>query len=148
MATLVSLQKQLKRFTLSKISREVLRIVKANEDVLIDANLQQLMEGEDSKGNKIDPPYASANYAEFKLTLNPAGVVDLNLTGAFHGGWRMLAGRWPVTFTSTDKKTSELKGKYGSEIFGVQQNNLGEINQKNILPDVQAYYKRDIFNLR
>lgn len=147
MATLGQLQKRLLRASPSKVSKDVLKIVRKEEDVLIDANLDQLMRGEDSEGNKIDPPYASAHYANFKLTLNPAGVVDLKLTGSFHNKWRMNANNWPIYFTSTDEKEPELTEKYGSDIYGVQQESLGEINQKNILPEVQRYYKREIFGL-
>lgn len=149
MGVLRDWQKHLRKLTPKKIERDVLKILKSEEALIVDANTEQLMRGEDSEGNVIDPPYASKHYAELKLFLNPAGVVDLNLTGAFHAKFRLVVSKgWPAYLYSTDKKAPELKEKYGKDIYGVQQESLDDIVDSSILPKVQAYYQREVFTVR
>jgi hypothetical protein len=149
MGKLIEWERKLRRVKEPRLEKDILKILKSEEAALVDANTDQLMRGEDSEGNEIDPPYRSRNYAEFKLFLNPAGVVDLNLTGAFHAKFKLVTSKgWPAYLYSTDKKAPELEGKYGRDIYGVQEETLGDINQSSILPKVQDYFRRDVFELR
>jgi len=148
MGKLKDFQKRLSKVKESRIEKDLLKIVKSEENLLVDANTEQLLRGEDSLGEIISPPYASKFYAEFKLHLNPAGVVDLKLTGAFHSKFKLITKGWPVRIRSTDKKAPELEEKYGEEIYGVQEETFGDINQSSIKPKVQEHFKRNVFELR
>lgn len=140
MGKLATIAKNLRAF---QVEERLLAIVRRNQSQLIDLNLLQLDSGLDSQGKLLDPPYQSVNYAEMKLHLNPKGVVDLKLTGAFWQGFFMKADKFPVTFGSDDIKSSELEAKYGRDIFGLDKANL-DISKEIILPDLQEQFKKAI----
>lgn len=143
MGKLRNLYAKLSKLSTKDVEEEVLSIIRDNEDVIVDANTSALMRGENSDGTPVEPPYSSALYAAFKLTLNPAGVVDLNLTGDFHREFFVKAERFPITIDSKDEKTPELAEHYGrKKIFGVQPAELGKINHTNIKEGYQKYILR------
>ncbi len=135
---LKTLHRNLKALTPERVEGLVLMIVKRNENILLDFNTQQLLEGKDSLGKPIDPIYASAHYAEFKLHLNPRGVVDLKVTGEFHNSIFLSANVFPIIFKASDPKTPELLEKYGVDILGVQKQNLKEFTFVYLLPDLRT----------
>lgn len=103
-----------------------------------------MMRGEDSEGSLINPSYASPKYSEFKLYLNPRGVVDLRLTGAFQDGMYIRkSGGFPIQISSKDRKTPMLVSKYGKDIFGIQTEGK-DIIATDVLPDIQDYYRRNL----
>lgn len=145
---IVDYYKGLLKWTPKRVEREVMKLLKEESDLLIDANTDALFHGEDSFGNPLDPPYRSKFYAEFKLHLNPLGVVDLKLTGAFHAKFKLIEKGPLLYIRSTDKKAPELEAKYDAElIYGVQEERLDPIIQKNLLPKVQGFYSREIFKV-
>lgn len=127
----------IKQLTPQRVEQLLLTFVKANENALVDFNTLQLLEGRDSMGRLIDPAYASANYAEMKLHLNPRGVVDLKLTGEFHNSIFIDANKFPIIFKSSDAKAEELLAKYGEEVLGVTGKDLETFVQGYVLPDLQ-----------
>lgn len=126
-----------KELTPQKIETLLLISIKLNENILIDYNTSQLMWGLDSEGRPIDPIYASANYAEMKLHLNPRGVVDLKLTGKFHNSIFITANDFPIIFKANDPKAPDLLEKYGSDILGVPRKNLTEFVRYYAKPELQ-----------
>jgi hypothetical protein len=126
------------------IERGLLKVVEESRNQAIDLNTKQLFSGRDAEGQSLGG-YRNANYAAFKRSLNPAGVVDLKLTGSFYDGFFAKTDKFPVMFSSTDEKTGELMQKYGKEIFGLDQENLEEFRQE-IKPEVQNLY-REILHL-
>lgn len=68
--------------------------------------------------------YRSSVYRDFKQRINPkaSGTVDLILTGQFTQGL-YLTSRFQraFIFESRDKKSEDLKGKYGIDIMGINE---------------------------
>lgn len=133
-------------FTPDVIEEGILKILKENEPALVDANIDQLMSGEDATG-KLLRSYASEQYAKFKKTLNPKGVTDLKLTGSFQEGIFVNAGSFPVIFDSTDEKTKDLKADYGNDILGLSQKSLSAVTKGYIKEDVQSLYRANILGI-
>lgn len=90
----------------------VLEVIRRNEPTLVDLNTAQLMEGKDADGNSLGE-YRNQDYARFKQTLNPRGVVDLKLEGDFHESFYIEAQRFPVFADARDPKTGKLVDTYG-----------------------------------
>lgn len=134
-------QQQLSKVTIVGQTSDLLKIVRDSSNAIIDANLDQLQHGLEATGKPIDPPYASKYYADFKLSLNPRGVVDLKLTGAFYEGFFLKASKFPVTISSKDKKTKALKAKYGDEIFGLTSDSKKGVIEGYLSDDIKSYYR-------
>ena len=130
---------RLKTINEQVIDSGILKIVQDTKNQAIDLNTKQLFSGRDASGQSLGG-YRNPDYAAFKRSLNPAGVVDLKLTGDFYQGFFAKTDSFPVTFDSTDEKTSELKQKYG-QIFGLDPTSLEEYRQE-IKPEVQAYFSK------
>jgi|SRR5215216_2856308 len=139
MQDLIALLDRLKSATVELQEKDLLKIVENNKDTLIDLNLSQLMQGRNSAGQSLGN-YASKEYADFKRTLNPLGVIDLKLEGDFHAGFYVEASKFPVVIDSADEKTNELGIKYGEDIFGLDQKNQA-IFQAEILLETIKYYE-------
>jgi hypothetical protein len=90
----------------------VLEVIQRNEPTLVDLNTAQLMEGKDADGNSLGE-YRNEDYARFKRTLNPRGVVDLKLEGDFHDSIYIEAQRFPIFADARDPKTGKLIDTYG-----------------------------------
>lgn len=106
---------------------------------MLDANKDQLMKGKNSEGQKIGV-YRSKSYAKYKKKFNPRGVVDLKLTGKFHGSFFIDAKRFPILFGAKDKKAPLLEEKYGDSIFGLtesSQRKVGKVIKDNYLARVR-----------
>lgn len=124
------------------LEESVLGIIREIKPQLIDLNTSQLFSGIDSTGALLKPYYRSSSYAEFKKQLNPKGVVDLRLTGAFYSKFFIDAEGFPLLFGSTDDKEPELANKYGANIFGITKVNLHAITKSTILPELQKEIRK------
>jgi hypothetical protein len=123
----------------------ILDIVADNENLMIDMNTAQLMNGIDSEDGQL-LAYSSESYARMKASLNPKKVTDLKLHGDFHRSFAVITDKWPVIFTATDSKKDKLEKKYGDNIFGLTEQNQAKLAQDFIKDDVIAYY-RQVFQL-
>lgn len=105
---------------------------------IIERNQAQLQEGKDSTGQALQYPYAWQSYTDYKLRLNPRGVRDLKLTGAFYEG--MITGVSQSTFiiTSRDPKTSKIIQREGEDVFGLTTESAGSYAQTDVLPVLQS----------
>lgn len=137
---ITQLRDRLASVTVEEQESNILRILKENESYLLDLNTGQLLKGVDSDALPLKPAYKSERYAAFKLTLNPEGVVDLRLTGAFHHGFFIEADKFPIMFDSTDEKTDKLRIWYGEKIFGLSQLSKEDL-VSHVRPQIQDYYK-------
>lgn len=144
MGKLKDYARKLKAITEDEQRIALLAIVQTNKEVALDMNTGQLFKGRNSLGAFISPPYRSPIYAELKLHMNPAGVVDLNLTGSFYRGWYIQAQASPIKikFNSRDVKTKELTDKYGEEIFGLDRENLKSFASEYVKPDYLKYFRK------
>lgn len=134
------LRDKLSAVTIDVQERALLEILRTNQNYLVDLNTGQLLKGVDSDFLPIHPAYRSQWYAAYKLSLNPLGVVDLRLTGAFYDGFFIEADKFPVTFSSHDSKAPLLAEKYGSAIFGLGQPSKDDM-VAHLKGQIQEYYK-------
>jgi len=134
------LRDKLASVTIDEQEQNILRIIRDNQSYLVDLNTGQLLQGVDSDSLPLHPAYRSKSYAEFKLSLNPLGVVDLKLTGAFYQGFFIDVSRFPLMFDSTDEKAGELKAKYGEAIFGLDRVSKEDL-VAHLKTQIQDYYK-------
>lgn len=135
---MLNLKTVIDRLRRTNMEQVMLRSIQRHEAEVVDINTRQLLEGNDSEGNALDPPYRSAKYADFKLSLNPRGVVDLKLTGDFHNSFFVKVDKFPIILDATDPKAPELEAKYGKQIYGIQNKNVPEISQGFLLEEVRA----------
>lgn len=138
MGKLRDLADKLKAVTVDDQEQALLGIISNHAAELIDLNTAQLFSGDDAQGVALRP-YRSPAYAALKLSLNPAGVTDLKLTGSFYRGFFTVADRFPVFLNSNDPKTGLLAEKYG-DIFGPTPKSKEEF-RGDIKPEVQDYYR-------
>ena len=131
---------KLKEIKNDDVEKGILKIIDDNKHIAIDLNTTQLMSGKDSNGDMLDH-YRSPGYADFKLSLNPKGVTDLRVTGAFQDSFFIKDDKFPISFSATDEKTDELTKKYGEQIFGLTKESLGTLNE-DLLPYIQEYFKK------
>lgn len=98
----------------------------ANESLLIELQKKQMLYGKNAKNEEIGY-YRSPFYEEMKNRMNPLAQrrVDLKLTGAFHKGITVIAGK-EIIFDSKDSKTLDLVEKYSEDIFGLNKATIGD----------------------
>lgn len=137
---------KLKGYTPERQKQDLLKIIQRNSRFILDLNREQLMHGEDSRGRKL-LKYDSKEYADFKKKLNPKGVTDLKLTGAFHESFTLDASEFPIEFGAADEKTTKLVAKYGQDIFGLSEESK-EILEVVKLRDAAIRLYKKIYGLR
>lgn len=121
--------------------KELKSIILTHVDVLVDLNTSQLMKGIRSDGTSLGN-YKSKDYANFKRTLNPNGVVDLKLTGAFHESFYVRKSEFPIVIDAKDKKRNELVNKYGEKLFGLTQINKKVFAIGYVKEGLLKYYRK------
>jgi uncharacterized protein YnzC (UPF0291/DUF896 family) len=135
-----TLIENLQSLTEQKQTADLLKIIKSHEQEIVDLNIKQMDEqGVDVRGNKLKP-YRNRAYASKKRALNPRGVTDLHLTGAFHRDMFIEASNFPVTIDSSNPKTGKLKDQYG-DIFGLTAANKKGEATEILKPSVEDYYR-------
>jgi hypothetical protein len=146
MSKLERFSKRLRAVSEEEIKSEVLRIIKRNRARVIELNQNQLLfEGKDSNGVKLQP-YASEWYENYKILLNPAGVVDLRVTGKFYNNFFVKADSFPIIVDSKDSKRDDLVEKYGESIFGLDEESR-KIFTDEVLTKEIIDYVRNILQL-
>ena len=131
----------LQSLTADKQIDDALQIIKSHADELLDLNIDQMMHGIDSTGKKLEP-YRDPKYAAAKRQLNPRGVRDYRLTGAFHRDMYLDTRQFPVTFDSSNYKTPRLTEGDGEDIFGLTTENKEGPAMEILEPSFDAYYRR------
>ena len=88
---------------------------------LIQLNKNQLYDsGVDSIGNLL-APYRSKHYADMKFQMRGKELTDLFLSGEFQRNFHIIVEGEQYGITSSDDKTGALIEKYGSDIFGINE---------------------------
>ena len=125
----------LKKFDLEK---ELLRVVKDNERVIIDLNTedQLFQKGIDSKGNVLPGPYAPFTIEIKRAKGQPTDRITLKDEGDFHGSFFVDAGSFPIRIDASDSKRNKLVAEWGEDIFGLTPESMTEL-RKDVLPDLQ-----------
>jgi len=141
---MLSRTKQLKITKLREIVQE--ELVK-DETTLKLLKEQDFLEG-DIYGNGTLVKYRSKNYEIFKARKNPlaGGAVDLIDTGAFVDAMKLNKGKkGGFKFGNTDSKRKMLADKYGTDIFGLNQDVFNKYQKEIIAPRFKAKI-RNILN--
>lgn len=97
------------------------------------------MRGERPDGSQL-PEYQNEAYAIMKELYNPNGVMDLRLTGLFHGRMYMERRGDTVIIWSDDEKTGMLIDTYGN-VFGFTEGSK-KLIPKILEKDLEEYYKK------
>lgn len=137
MADFSKIRKQidkLRKATPEEQEKVLLKIIKKNEQYLLDLNRLQLFAGIDADGKQL-MPYQSKDYAKMKGRKIP----DLYLTGALHRRMFINTEKFPLEYDSNDWKSQMLKAKYG-KIFGPTKENKELAAQTILDEDVGLYY--------
>lgn len=141
MKELDDLIEKIKNNPIDKIIREAVRL---NRGVIVELNKEQLRKGIDSNGADIASyqPYSKMT-ATIKAAkgLSPS-IVTLKDEGDFYKRFRVYANKSGYRISSTDKKTKDLKLKYGDAIFGLTRENKQIFFKQYILPKILKIYGR------
>ncbi len=120
-------------------------IINRNKAEIIDLNRQaQLYEkGEDSLGLDLKP-YAFFTVQIKQLLGQPYDRTTLNYSGAFYDGFYLTVDKdnLILTFNSNNRKTPDLIGKYGKNIFGLNYDNQQKLNYEIIKPELDKYIRQ------
>ena len=138
-----------RRFNSADLSKFAGEAVQKYESEIVEANKDQLQDGERSDTTPIRPKYKSDWYARMKQTMNSKpdyGTPDLKKEGNFYSGFKVfLQGRYQYRISSTDWKTRILVDNYKPEIFGLNQRNTREVGERYVQPDFVQRLKTFLF---
>jgi hypothetical protein len=107
---------------------EIIIDLAKNEEILIEAmNTQDQMytQGIRADGNDIRPKYTAFTKVIKRQKGQPTNRVTLRDTGAFHKSVGVKWGRKEFKLVAGDMKVIDLVRKYGPEILGLTQKNVG-----------------------
>ena len=120
-------------------------IINRNKAEIIDLNRQAQLyaKGEDSLGLDLKP-YSFFTVQIKQLLGQPYDRTTLNYSGAFYDGFYLTVDKdnLMLTFKSTDRKTPDLIGKYGQNIFGLNYDNQQKLNYEIIKPELDKYIRQ------
>lgn len=123
---------RLERLNVMEVAVETINETKKE---FLDFNRDQLRHGLKTTGPIAQ--YASSEYAQLKYSMNSLagfGNVDLILTGSFSNKMTLLASGNKYAIDSGDEKTASLLLKYGTEVFGLDDQRQPTYNFTIFLP--------------
>lgn len=125
------------------IPNETEKIIKAKEQFILNLNRQaQLMQGIDSKGQKLVPEYKPFTIEIKRLIGQPYDRVTLFYSGKFYAKFKIEYNKdMTINIFSTERKTGDLMDKYGDYIFGLTKENQEILNNNIILPELWKFLK-------
>ena len=135
MVTVVDMMANL---SLLDIENESIAAIGVTSEKILDLNRDQLYHGFDSEKTRLKK-YRDPDYAEMKRGMNPnpgLGNPDLILTGAFVSSFQVDADSSGLEIKADDP--NDLTGKYGDQIFGLDDENQQYYNQEVFLPELAS----------
>ncbi|MCH2231676.1 MAG: hypothetical protein MK105_15180 [Crocinitomicaceae bacterium] len=155
MANFHELQKRAKAIKPKRVRVDLFNYIKTIEKIFIDANIEQLEQHKNSKGNQLrnsDASYTGfysrttelyANLSNPKATKKAGDPYNFLWSGEFLSGFEsyITTGKVEIgnTGTGAGKKADFFDGY--TDLFGVTMENLAEINKSKLLPFMQLYYR-------
>jgi hypothetical protein len=124
---------KLERLNVMEVAVEVINDTSRQ---FLDMNRDQLRKGKKSTGGGIGQ-YASMEYAHMKSSMNSEagfGNVDLILTGSFNQKMELSASGDSFKIDSADEKSTSLQLWYGTDVFGLTDENQRGYNHNVFLP--------------
>lgn len=123
-------------------------IMERNEDEILALNTEeQLYErGITSRGVRIDSyaPYSPLTIEIKKGLGQPYDRVTLRDTGAFERSFWLDFDHEKVWVEAFDAKTEELMAKYGDDILGFTDENIGKIVRQFVFPDIMEIARKTL----
>lgn len=99
---------------------------------------QLFAKGEDSKGISIHPDYADLTI-DFKIEKKqPFDRVTLKDTGAFYRSIDVESSNNQLTISSSIEYAADLMKKYGTDILGIQPEEMKAFFEKYVIPELRT----------
>ena len=146
MGKLLDLTARLHQLTPERMEKELLIVIKDNQDVATNMNTDQLFGGEDAKGKKL-PDYSRRSVEVFGKESGPMTLFE---TGDFYRGFFLKADKFPVVFESSDRKTGKIadllesKEHNPDDIYGLNKTNLTDFARSYVLEAYQNFIRNFI----
>lgn len=127
----------------------VVDVIDQTADSIIALNQKQLYSGRLQDGSPVTPGYledpyfksteAAQRYSDWKdeITPNeerPKGVPNLFINGRFYESWSIKASADKITFESSDPDAINIEEKFGTGIYGLDDDNMNEYRQETFFP--------------
>lgn len=123
--------------------------VAANEAYIADMNAEDQLYGRgvNRLGVRISDymPYSPVTVEIKRMKGQPYDRVTLRDTGEFHRSFCVSAGADSFSVSATDGKTAGLVRKYGRQIFGLTRENVSELLESYLYPDIMDSARRKLF---
>lgn len=150
MKLITDLKNRVEKFELGLSSGQFIQdIIFENEAYIIDMNAtEQLFEqGVNNLGVSIDDyaPYSPYTIEIKKQKGQPTNRVTLHDEGDFTGSFFIQVGTGLFEIKAADFKTQDLIKKYGRQILGLTDENIKELINKYILPDILKQRSKYIY---
>lgn len=113
--------------------------LQARPDIIAELNRDQLRKGETSSGASL-PPYSAVSVNKFG---KPPGAIKLYDTGDFYKAIKPEFAQTSFVIDDTDWKKDVLQERYGDDILGLSQDNIGELAQ-DALGQIQYEIRRQL----
>ena len=122
------------------VAEVVMDICKSFRNEIRDMNVAQQYAGMRSDGTDIEPSYKPITIDIKRYLGQPTDRVALRDTKDFHRSFQVLFSKTEFTIMATDKKTNELKAKYGPNIFGLDEESQDNLSAM-IRPLLLEYFR-------
>ena len=149
MATLQEQIKNLERLSQKVIVKKIFEGLKLAEAKVIQANKNQLVLGKDVEGNVVGEysPYTEAFAEKIFTPKTPGMPYNFQWTGEFYKGFNLKVSGEEATISSTGVGSGGKKEFLTTNnLFGLNEEELGVIIQKEILPFIQKF-SRETLNI-
>ena len=123
----------------------VIMVAESQEDLFKQINQRQLFGGQDAKGEQITPSYTTGTVQIKKRKGQPTDRVTLKDTGDFYDSIFVVAEGDKLYIAASDDKLQKLVTKYGPDILGIAQENLGDVCQ-GIYDPLLDFIKKVIYD--
>lgn len=102
----------------------VLEFIDENKDLVLSLNRAQLYEGQKGDNTPTAPPYAPSTIQRKQRKGQPTSRVTLKDDADFYDSLGIEFGEKEFTIIADDFKTKYLKGKYGKDILGLNDESI------------------------
>lgn len=135
MSTLAEIWDSLESLDLREVVADA---IEEQKQQYVKMNLEQLYQGLNPDGGKIEPKYRSRKYASAKADMNPApgeGTPDFYLTGSLYEQTEAEVQGDELVIGSPVDYMAQLEGRWGpEELWGLTEENHEEFVHQDLAP--------------